>query len=501
MGTASPNDLLVLAAVDLGSNSFHMVIGRDLDDGLGLVDALRVPVRLAAGLREDGALEGATVESALACLAQFGQRLRDIPPGQIRAVGTHTLRQAERAGDFLSRARKTLGVPIEILSGAEEARLIFLGVARDIAADRGRRLVVDIGGGSTECIVGEGFEAGLAASLPMGCVTFSRRFFPDGRLTAERFARARIAARLELEAEETRFRQEGWSECIGSSGTILAIADIQAQAGFGAGAIRRAGLKKIEKAMVAQGHVEALDLPGLKSDRRPVLPGGVAVLRAIFEALEIDAMRLSKAALREGLLWDLRGRLRREGLRDRTVRTLAERYRVDHEQAERVERTARHCFAQVAASWELDEEPALDALAWAARLHEVGLAIAHGAYHRHGAYILANSDMPGFSREGQQLVAVLVREHRRKLTLSQFDTLIPPYRARGVRLCILLRLAVRLHRARSPRPLPELTLRARDRRLEVSFPKGWLKRHPLTRADLEEEKALLALAGFELAVE
>jgi len=502
--TGTPKDVRTIAAVDLGSNSFHLVIGRNTDEGITLLDTLRAPVRLAAGLDEDGGLSEDVVERALACLDQFAQRLAHIPPHQVRAVGTQTLRlaggeESAHTGGFMDLAERALGVPIEILAGTEEARLIYLGVAHDIAQDQGRRLVVDIGGGSTECIVGEGLDSDVACSMAMGCVSWSRRFFPDGRLLAKRFRRARLAARLELGAECRRLLDAGWSECIGSSGTIRAALECQVHLGIGS-RLSREGLERIERELVDRGSVERLDLPGVGPDRAPVLAGGLAILQAVFEDLEIESMVVSKAALREGLLWDLRGRLRSEGVRDRTVALFVDRYGVSRDQAQRVSTTALDCFEQTRRDWELDDEIGRAFLSWAARLHEVGLAIAHGGYHKHGEYILAHSDMPGFSREEQRFLATLVRCHRKKLLLKRFDGLAPGLRLLGLRLSVILRLAVRLHRSRNPKPLPEFELRAEGSALHVRLPEGWLDAHPLTRTDLEDEATLLARAGLELSV-
>jgi exopolyphosphatase/guanosine-5'-triphosphate,3'-diphosphate pyrophosphatase len=488
-----------VAAVDLGSNSFHLVIGRVVGEELSVLDRLREPVRLAGGLDEHGRLAEEAVERALGCLERFAQRLRDIPRGHVRAVGTNTLRRAGPAGHLLSRLRRALGVPIEILPGPEEARLIYLGVAHDLAQEEGRRLVVDIGGGSTECILGERFTALFTDSLQMGCVSYSMRYFPEGRITRKAFEKATIAARLELETIEQRFRGTGWRDCVGSSGTILAVAGILRQAGWTEGDVRPAGLKRLRKALITAGSTGALALADLSEDRVPVLPGGLAILIAVFESLGIESMRTSKAALREGLLYDLIGRIRHEDVRDRTIRSLSERYSVDQAQAARVEATALALLEQAADGLEVEREAAAHVLSWAARLHEIGLAVAYSGHQKHGAYILANTSLPGFSREDQELLAALVRGHRRKLTRELFGTLPPFHRELAFRLALLLRLAVRLHRARSPRPLPALGLAAAGARLDLAFPPGWLDAHPLTRADLEEEAGILAGVGIELA--
>lgn len=489
-----------VAAVDLGSNSFHMVIGQARHGAIAIVDRLREPVRLAAGLREDGTLDEETVERALDCLGRFGQRLRAVPLTRVRAVGTNTLRKARTAGDFLSRARKTLGVPIEILPGAEEARLVYLGVAHDLSDDQGPRLVVDIGGGSTECVLGEQFEARLTASLQMGCVSYSQRFFPDGELSREAFKAAGLAARLELKGVRRSFRSQGWANCVGSSGTIKAIGEILKAEGWTDGDITAEGLKRLRKATARARSVRRLTLAGLSAERAAVLPGGIAVLEAVFDSLRIERMRVSQFALREGLLYDILGRIEHEDVRDRTIRTMALRYHVDQAQAARVQRSALQLFDDVADQLGLDREVDRQILSWAAALHEIGLTVGYSGYQKHGAYLLAHSDMPGFSREDQNLLACLVRLHRRKLDRLTLDLLPPFHRERARRLVALLRLAVLLNRGRSPRGADRLHLRARadEAVLRLELPLGWRDEHPLTHADLESERSRFEALGLPL---
>lgn len=488
----------VLAAVDLGSNSFHMLIARVVQGELHILDRMRETVRLAAGLDENKRITKEARDRALLCLQRFGQRVAELPQGSVRAVGTNTLRRAANARGFLRRAREALGHPIEVLPGREEARLIYLGVAHDISDDAGRRLVVDIGGGSTECILGERFEPLLTDSLHMGCVSFSNEFFPGGSLDRERFRAAEIGARLEMQSIERSYRAEGWDEAVGSSGTINAIAEILRLSGWEKGSVTRDGLRRLRKAMVAAGHVSRLELPGLAPDRVPVLAGGVAILTAIFDSLGVEEMRTSSFALREGLLYDLLGRIRHEDVRDRTIRRFGEVYHVDHEQSTRVERTALRLLQQVAEAWALDEELAKRFLVWAARLHEIGLAISYSGYHKHGAYLIEHSDMPGFSREDQALLATLVRLHRRKLDKALFRE-PPTFRTRlALRLVVLLRLSVLLNHSRRPEAVPNVRLEGEDNRLLVHFPKGWLEDHSLARADLEAETEALLAVGFEL---
>jgi exopolyphosphatase/guanosine-5'-triphosphate,3'-diphosphate pyrophosphatase len=424
-----------------------------------------------------------------------------MPRGSVRAVGTNTLRRARNTRAFLSAAQKTLGYPIEVIPGAEEARLIYLGVAHHHPGEARRRLVIDIGGGSTECILGEGFEPLSTDSLRMGCVGYSLQYFPGGALTREGMHAARLAAGIELQGIERRYRSAGWDVCIGSSGTILAVEAILRENGWESEGIAARSLRKLRKALIEAGHVEGLQLAGLQDDRRPVLAGGVAILSAVFDAFGIERMEASQGALREGLLYDLLGRIRREDVRDRTIRAVSQRYHVDREQALRVELTARALLAQVAAPWGLEDPQHARLLSWAARLHEIGLSISYAGHHKHGAYIAQHSDMPGFSRRDQEGLAALIVNHRRKPHLEVFEALDAAAVGELKKLAALLRLAVLLNRSRSPRPIPEPRLAAKDDALALHLPAAWLERHPLTRADLEAEGARLADLGISFRLE
>ncbi len=491
----------VLAAVDLGSNSFHMVVARYAQGQLAIVDRLREMVRLAAGLDEHGRLNREATMRALACLERFGQRLRDMKAERVRVVGTNTLRKAKRKGAFLDRAREALGHPIEIISGVEEARLIYLGVSHTTPSDGGRRLVVDIGGGSTEMIIGEGLDARRLESLYMGCVSLSARHFGDGVITEKRMKRARTEVQLEIEPVMARFSRSEWETAFGASGTMRAAADALVARGTGRGGIDREGVQWLLGECLKAGEIGKLRLPGLAAERQEIMPGGLAIMIEIFDMLGIDSMRVADGALREGLLYDLVGRLTDEDARARSVRSLEARFHVDAAQAGRVEATALEFLSQVRDAWTLDDPLAEPALGWAARLHEVGLDIAHSHYHKHGAYLLANADLPGFPREEQQLVAAIVGSHRRKLNLAQLQDLVPPWHLKAEFLTVLLRLAVLLHRGRGPRALPPIQIKAKERSLAVLFPKGWLAEHPLTAADLEQEVGYLQAAGFRLRVQ
>jgi exopolyphosphatase/guanosine-5'-triphosphate,3'-diphosphate pyrophosphatase len=491
----------VLAAVDLGSNSFHMVVARYTHGQLVIIDRLREMVRLAAGVAENGRIDKEAAARALGCLQRFGQRLRDMRADSVRVVGTNALRLAHRKQAFLERAREALGHPIEIISGMEEARLIYGGVAHTMPSEPGKRLVVDIGGGSTELIIGEGLAPLDLESLQMGCVSLSERFFRDGKISAKRMAGARLAARLELEPVQAAFRRRGWDRSAGSSGTVRAIGEAIRELDNQALMIMPAGLERVIAYLIEAGHVRELKLAALTEDRRPVFPGGVAILAEVFAGLNLKEMRMAEGAMREGLLYDMVGRYTDEDARDRTVRGMQQRYHVDFAQAERVEATALNFLEQTRDTWKLQGDPPANlALKWASRLHEIGLDVSHSGYHRHGAYLLENADMQGFSREEQRLLARTVGGHRRKLDLEGMEELVPPWDRNAVYLVIILRLAVLLHRGRSPAALPPITLTPGSRAMELRFPARWLNDHPLTSADLQQEVDYLRAAGFRLRV-
>lgn len=489
----------LLAAVDLGSNSFHMVVARRVGSHLNVLDRLRERVALAEGLDARKRLSKDAQARALECLARFGQRLRGFPRAAIRAVGTNTLRQASESREFLARCERRLGHRIEIISGQEEARLVYLGVTQALAEDaRRRRLVVDIGGGSTECILGEGFEPLEADSLFMGCVTYTQRFFGDGLLTRKRLESAVLAARLELEPLERRYKERGWSRAIGSSGTILAVESILRDTGASEGGIPRGALRDLAARVLRARRVDAVVLPGLTSERAGVLPGGLAILLAVFDAFGLQRMTASSGALREGLLHDLVGRMRHEDAREHAIEAASDRWHVDAEHARRVERQALALLQAASRAWPVDERMRL-ALSWASRLHEVGLSVAWAKHHEHGAYLVRHSHLPGFSREEQELVACLIRAHRRKLSHDDLvDQRLVPHRD-ALRLAVLLRMAVRLERARSPSS-PRAKLEVKGRSLTLTLGRGSARTHPLTHADLADEARLLHDAGFRLRV-
>jgi exopolyphosphatase/guanosine-5'-triphosphate,3'-diphosphate pyrophosphatase len=486
------------AAVDLGSNSFHMIVAELRADELVVVDRIREMVRLGAGLTAQRSLTAESQQRALACLERFGQRLRDMPPGSVRAVGTNTLREARNAGEFLIQAERALGHPIEIISGIEEARLIYQGVAQSLATDGKRRMVMDIGGGSTEFIIGVDKMPLQKESLHMGCVSMSLAHFPDGKITPKRFKRAVIAAQQELEPFAHIFHHGQWDEAVGASGTLRAVGKIVADRGWSKDGISRQGLDQLADTLLAAGRIDKLQFPDLNPERHPSFPGGLAILYATFRTLGIQHMQVSDGALREGLLYDLLGRLHRDDIRSRTVAALATRYHVDTEHLARIRETLEKFLDQLSFAGVINRETAAQWLEWGATLHEIGLDIAHSGYHKHGAYILENADLPGFSRQDQLLLATLVRAHRRKFPQKLFRELAPPWNEAAKSLALLLRIAILLHRSRQTGPRPDIRISLGDSRIDLRFPARWLDEHPLTLADLEQEAGYLGTAGVEL---
>ncbi len=487
------------AAIDLGSNSFHMIVAQYVDGRLQIIDRIKEMVRLASGLNEDLELSEESMQKALACLQRFGQRIKEIPQANIRTVGTNTLRQARNGECFLSLADAALGHPIEIIAGQEEARLIYQGVAHTVFDETNKRLVIDIGGGSTEVIIGRGYDIYTMESLYMGCVTMGKRFFDDGRIKAKRISKTILYVRQELEAIETAYKKTGWDYALGSSGTITTIRDVvQAQQWCEAG-ITADALSKLIDALIDIGDCNAIEFDGLSEHRKPVFASGVAVLSGIFEALNLEQINVSDGALREGLLYDLIGRVHHEDIRHKTILDFSQRYNVDVDQAHRVKNTAESFFHQVNSDWELHKNEMLKLLQWGALIHEIGLSIAHAQHHRHGDYLTTYSDLAGFSRQEQIKLAKLVRSHRRKFPLDEFDAIPSNVRQSIIRLSVLLRLAIVLHRSRSNSTLPEISIRVDNDQINLYFPPQWLFEHPLTLADLKTEQTYLQAAGFSLS--
>jgi exopolyphosphatase/guanosine-5'-triphosphate,3'-diphosphate pyrophosphatase len=466
--------------VDLGSNSFRLEIGRVEGDQIFRLDTWRETIRFGAGMDERGRLTLPARRAALACLARFRERLSGLHPAAVRAVATNTFRVATNARDFLPQAEAALGFPIDIIAGHEEARLIYTGVAHVLAPSAAPRLVIDIGGGSTEFIIGRGLAPERLESLKLGCVSMSQRFFPDGTLRADAFALAETHARSEIEAIAGAFGPEHWTEAFASSGTALALAAILEENGLSSGGITPEGLARLRKRMIGAGNLTRLALAGIKPERAPVLPGGFAIMAAALAELSVQRINPVGGALRLGVLYDLLGRRARRDSRVTTVGYFRERYHVERGHAQRVAAMARALYERAVAN----PDPAhAQMVEWAGLLHEIGYTVSHIGYHKHGAYILENADMPGFSAQEQHHLALLVLGCRGGLAKIA-DALRSPDAMAQV---LALRLAVLFHHARRPIDPPRITCQV-NRGIRLRISKPWLKAHPLTLHLLDKER-------------
>lgn len=490
-----------VATIDLGSNSFHMLLAKVDDDKVRVLEQLGEKVQLAAGINQDLQLDEASMERGYECLKRFAQFVSDMPAANVRVVGTNALREARNRKVFIKHAEEILNHPVEIISGREEARLIYLGVAHTLRSSKEKRLVIDIGGGSTEIVVGQDLDTLLLESLQMGCVSYGKRFFMGEKLTANRYAQAYTSARLELMSVEQLIKKMGWQYSVGCSGTIKAIAAACKFAGCIASDadITREGIIWLKQEFLKVGDVEKLNIDGIKNDRKAILPSGLAILEAVFDALDLDKMVYSEGALREGVLYDHLGRNSHENAQELTISNLQKRYRVDIEQAQRVSDKALESLAQVAKAWELEDARYAELLDWAAKVHEIGLDIAHYQYHKHGAYLLEYSDLLGFSRQEQQALALLVRGHRRNIPRDKFED-STENSEKLIRLCILLRFSILFHHIRSDQNQPQVNLTAHNKKLKIEFPKDWLENNPLTLADFIQEATWLKRIGYDLDV-
>lgn len=497
--TPSLRDGDLLAAVDLGSNSFHVVVARYERGAPRLIDRLRESVRLAAGLRSDGTLDPAHRARALNCLARFGQRLAGLPPERVRAVATNTVRRLRAPQAFLRSAERVLGHSIEVVSGREEARLIWQGVSHTLPSSRRNRLVIDVGGGSTEFIIGRGLEPRLTESVQIGCVASTLRFFPDGRITRRRWQHAIDEIGVLLQQFAAEYRKAGWHEAWGASGTIKALAAIAREIDDGERGLTADALATMREMLIRAGGGRENALPGLSKERAPIVAGGIVIVQAAFAALGIERLGASDSSMREGLLWDIIGRASGRDPRVASVQALSHRYGADGAQAARVAGVADQLFRAVQQKWQLDQN-AHDALSWAARVHEIGLSIAHSQHHRHAGYILRHSDLAGFSREEQQVLAAVVENHRRKPALGLLAELPVRPRVPAARATALLRLAVLLCRGRAADTPKPRRIEAAAHSIKLVLPRGWWRSHPLTLADLQAERESLRALGIRLVL-
>ncbi len=488
------------AAIDLGSNSFHMAVAGATSTHLQMIDKMRQPVRLGSGLDKDNNITPDTMDRALKCLELFQHRLRGVPSSQIRTVGTNTLRRARNAQEFNQRAESILGAPIDIISGREEARLIYTGIVYG-RHDNRKRLVIDIGGGSTELIIGTGINPVIMESVNMGCVSATQKWFSNADANiAKQFDKAIRRSQLELRAITEQYRRSGWEVCIGSSGTIKAVERILVALGHTEHGINSEGLEATRKLLTKKGVSALSDISTISDDRKAVILGGLAVLIATFRSLKIDFMNVSHAALREGVIVDLAGEKLNEHVRHNAITDIQRRFQIDKEQASRVSSTADMIFDSVSKAWGLDDRQHRTALHYACALHEIGLSVAHVQYHKHGDYLLSHADMLGFSRNDQNMLAGLVRNHRRKVALNVANRLSAPHKDRFFHLLVILRLAVLFHRTRQASAAPPITISVTTNSLIITLPHQWLSENPLTHADLISEIGPTKAAGFTLAI-
>jgi len=489
-----------VAAIDLGSNSFHMIVCKLENGKLRTIDRLKEMVRLASGIDEEKNLNAETQQKALDCLNRFGQRIENFPSGSVRIVGTNTLRTAKNAQEFISKAEKALGHPIDIIAGIEEARLIYQGVANSLGSHADSRFVMDIGGGSTEYIIGINDIAHTKESLHMGCVTVSNKFFPEGMISKKSFKKAILFCQQKLDPFHRVFNSQRWDEAIGASGSIRCIHKVLIAAKWSNNGITLEGLDKLVEHITQCKHIDQLNLAELSHERLPVFLGGVAVLYATFQKLNITQMTVSDGALREGLVHDLLGRIYDHDIRSQTVKTLTEHYHTDREHSDRIRQTVHIILNQLDNSCRTENEKKniTQLLDWAVSLHGIGRNIAHSQYHKHSAYIIENGDLAGFSRQDQHLLATLVQTHRKKFSRSRFKKLPEPWNQEAPMLTIILRLAILIHRNRHTQKTPEFTISIHSTSIELIFSNDWLNSAPLTHADLEIEAKYLQAANYTL---
>ncbi len=495
------NNSNLLAAIDLGSNSFHLIIARDVNGQLVVIDKIKEMVRLASGIDKNGNLNEEKMQVALECLSRFGQRLREISSNNVRIVGTNTLRKAKNSADFIAQAEKALNHQIEVIAGREEARLIYLGVAHSQSDNSKKRLVMDIGGGSTEYIIGQAFEPTMTESLCMGCVSMTLKEFSNGKLSEKNFSKAILAAELELRSIKNQYLMHGWQESTGASGTIRTVEQVLlAQFEQTYKGITPEGLMWLKQEMIAQKKIEKLSLPGLSPDRNAIFVGGVAIMIATFKVLQISLMTVSDSALREGLIYDMLGRRAHEDVRARTIDHFTQQYHISTLQADRVAHTTMYLYKLFKNHWPINNEESENDLLWAAKLHEIGFAIARNQYYKHGSYIVSHADMPGFSKADQKRLAMLIRAQSGKLPLDELLEFSAHFYNNLVFQIIILRLAVLFNRGRSDKTFPKVQIEASESSLTIVFPKNYFIEKPLTYADLLKETKRLKKINFELVL-
>lgn len=491
-----------VAALDIGSNSFHLVVARIVAGSVQILHRVKQKVRLADGLDENNILSQEAIERGLTALQTCKESMQGFEPDSVRIVATHTLRLAKNADDFINAAKTILPYPVEVISGVEEARLIYQGVAHNTVSE-GKRLVIDIGGGSTELVIGEHFDPLKMHSVQMGCVNYTNRFFADGELSQHHFNKAITAAQQEVEILIDKYKALGWKHCFGSSGTIRTIAALHAEICTTGDEepqpiITLKGLESLIKRCCEFKKIKKLEFDQLSEDRKPVLAAGLAILTAIFKSLKLKSIDYSSSALREGVLYEMEERLQYHDIRQRTAKSIATRYDVDTEQAIRVLNTTKYLYHKCKKKWDIHNAELKSLLGWAALLHEVGLQINSRGVQKHSAYILRNADLPGFNQEQQAMLATLVACHRKKIRTDEIPHLQQFSKVEIYKLITLLRLGVLLNLHRQDDILPEFDCTADEAQLTLRFPKPWLEDSGLLAANLETEAQRLKQIGIAL---
>ncbi len=486
------------AAVDLGSNSFHMVVAEIVNHQMHVIDRHKDMVRLANGLDDKGRLSDEKMDEAIASLEKIGQRIAHIPKSHLRIVGTNTLRKAKNAEEFLARASSALGKPIDIISGREEARILYLGVAHSLASKQGKRLVIDIGGGSTELIIGEEFTPLLRESLHMGCVSYTKKFFDDGKITKSQFKKAVRSAQRQLLSIVSKYQATGWNAVIGASGSMRSTAKVIVQNDYARYGIDKEGLNKLIKTCCDLGSIDKLKyLDGLSSRRRPVFIGGLAIIKALFDSLDLQTIQSSSGALREGIVYDLSGRLHHNDIRQRSIDKLVKQFEIDKSHSKRVKKTIDDLIKLSNIKLSGSQCELLD---WAAQLHELGLNISHSHFEKHAAYIISHADMPGFSTQEQLKLSVIVALLRRKIKKEWLQKLSNKQQLKILPLIVIFRAATLLNRPRTDETIELDFIAFNGNNIEIKFQHDWLNNHPLTFEDVQSEKKYLKAVDLKLII-
>ncbi len=495
-------DYSLYAAIDLGSNSFHLIVIKKTEQQIQIIDSHKEMIRLRSGLDQDGYLTDKAINTGIDCLQKFGQLLKNIPSDQVRAVGTNTLRNAKNSRIFLSQAQDALGHDIDIVTGKEEARLIFLGVSHGLPNNHKQHLIIDIGGGSTEFIIGEDFKHKHLTSTEMGCVSISQMFFKDGKITSQACKKATNYCRRILKPHSSKLVKKGWDDAIGASGSIKAIGNILKECEYTEREITLAGMLKIQKALIKAGTIEDAiqqGLKGLKEERFPVFIGGLMVLTSAFQELKIIKMLVSDNALREGLIYDNLGRLNQKDVREASVTALQKWLKADEQQSERISITANKLLKDYKKSSKLTDKHLsfTKLLSWVAKLHETGMSLSYKRYRQHSAYLIENAELAGFSQQEQQILAIIVKNHQGKFNNADYEELEEKQTSKLIILTLLLRLAVLLHRGRKSDGI-DVDLSVKEETITLKFKQEWLENHPLTDEDLDAEAKQFAKLGYQL---